>query len=358
MNGLRLKLTVYFAENARVGRHLLSDELGDIYEEHAVDAAILLRATEGFGVKHQLRDDRSVDVAFDLPLVSLAIASPATLAGMLPSIRPRLRSGLLTVERATLATGSLAPATRAPAGHEEVKLTLLVGRGGRAGGRAGFIHLVDVLHQQGAAGATALLGLDGIIDGTRRRARFFSTNRDVPVKVVAVGSRDRIEHALAHLDAALERPFATVERVTVCKRDGARLAHPTGAPPAGAAGWHRLTVYAASTADHHRIPLRQALVRALYERNVSGATVVRGIWGFSGDHPPHGDSLLTLRRDSPIIATVVCPPEELDAAWSAIDTVTAEHGLVTAEGVPALRTIAPGVETDLLDVAQFEGGIA
>ena len=42
-----------------------------------------------------------------------------------------------------------------------------------------------------------LLGVDGVLDGERRRARFVASNRGVPAMTVAVGERATIEAALA-----------------------------------------------------------------------------------------------------------------------------------------------------------------
>jgi PII-like signaling protein len=75
---------------------------------------------------------------------------------------------------------------------------------------------------------------------------------------------------------------------------------------------------------------------------MSGATTLRGIWGFSGDHPPHGDRLLQLGRHVPVVTVVIDTPERISAAFSVIDELTSEHGLVTSETVPAVRASAGG----------------
>ena len=61
---------------------------------------------------------------------------------------------------------------------------------------------VAALHRCGAEAATVLLGVDGVLDGERRRARFVAANRGVPAITVAVGERARVEAALADLDPA------------------------------------------------------------------------------------------------------------------------------------------------------------
>ena len=70
---------------------------------------------------------------------------------------------------------------------------------------------------------------------------------------------------------------------------------------------------------------------------ISGATTQRGIWGFHGGHPPHGDRLLQLGRRVPAVTVVVDSPERIAAAFAIIDELTTEQGLVTSEWVPAIR---------------------
>jgi len=80
-----------------------------------------------------------------------------------------------------------------------------------------------------------------------------------------------------------------------------------------------------------------AIVRRLRTAGLSGATTVRGLWGFHGDHPPHGDRLLQLSRRVPVVTVVIDVPERIAEAFDIIDSLTTEQGLVTSETVPAIR---------------------
>jgi hypothetical protein len=105
---------------------------------------------------------------------------------------------------------------------------------------------------------------------------------------------------LGHL---LVRPRLTLERVRVLKRDGERrsvLPQP-GAPDGTAQPWQKLMVYASEAAQHRGRPLHVALVELLREHGAAGATALRGIWGFHGDHRPHGERFWSLRRHVPIL---------------------------------------------------------
>jgi Uncharacterized ACR, COG1993 len=60
-----LKLTTYFGERDRTEDGLLADRLLDIYGEHRIQASVLLRGAEGFGVLHHLHTDRLLSLSED-----------------------------------------------------------------------------------------------------------------------------------------------------------------------------------------------------------------------------------------------------------------------------------------------------
>ena len=163
--------------------------------------------------------------------------------------------------------------------------------------------------------------------------------------IVAVGAGEQIARVLPELGGLLRRPLLTLERVRVCKRDGELLSPPRSLPATdeqGLAVWQKLMVYASEQARHGRSPLHVALVRRLRESGASGATCLRGVWGFHGDHPPHGDRLLQLRRHVPVVTIVVDTPARIAASFEIVDELTREAGLVTSEMVPAMASLGRG----------------
>jgi PII-like signaling protein len=277
--------------------------------------------------------------------VSVAIDTRDRIESLLPEVLALKRKGLLTLERARLLSGpEIGPVQLPEELGEATKLTVYVGRQERADGTPAFVAICALLHRHGLSGATALLGVDGTSHGERRRARFFARNAEVPMMIIAVGPADRIGAVLPELAGLLARPLLTLERIRVCKRDGELLATPHELPATdehGLAMWQKLMVYSSESAQHDRQPLHRALVRRLrVETDTAGATSLRGIWGFHGDHPPHGDKLLQLRRHVPVVTIVVDTPARIARAFEVVDEVTREGGLVTSEMVPALTAIA------------------
>jgi len=354
-----LKLSVFFGERDRFNGHLVSDVLLDVFEHHEVKAAVLLRATEGFGIKQQLHTQRILTLSEDLPLVATAVDERERVLRLLPDVEAVLDGGLITIERARLVT-ALDEGTIPPIGpRETTKLTLYLGRQEQAASRAAYEWVVDVLRRNGVAGATVLLGVDGLVHHARKRARFLSRNADVPLILVSVGERPAIAAALSELSGQLEQPLATLERCQVCKRDGRSVSTPLELPetdPTGLGVWHKLTIYASEQARHGHHPLYIELIHRLRLEGASGATALRGIWGDSGDHVPHGESPFALRRRVPVVLTVVDRPSRIQQWWPIVDDVTSETGLVTSEMVPASLASAPGVTSGGLELAYLRPG--
>jgi PII-like signaling protein len=333
-----LKLTAYFGEHERVGHDLVCDALLELYERYELRVAVLLRGTEGFGLKHTLHTQRLLTLSEDLSLVSVAVDARDRIEEMLPELQSLFPKGLITLERARMLTGPLASGELPQSLHEATKLTVYCGRTERVDGRPAYVEVVDVLRRSGVAGATVLLGVDGMVHGARARARFFSRNAEVPLMIVSVGDAEAIAAALPHISSSLDRPVITLERVRVCKRDGALLEEPRYLPEADDAGlgiWEKVMVYAGEQARSGTHPLYVDLIRRLRLSGAAGATALRGIWGYSGDHPPHGDRFFSLARHVPVITVIVDRPEAVRDWWRIVDEVTVHAGLVTTEMVPA-----------------------
>jgi PII-like signaling protein len=302
-----LKLTVYLGERDRADGGFLADALAAIVARHGLRLCVVLRGIAGFGPAARLRTDRLLSLSEDLPVVVVAVDERERVEAARADVDALPFGGLVTTERVTAAPGA------------DAKLTVYAQRGeARA--------VVGTLHRHGVGGATALLGVDGTRDGVRRRARLVGDNREVPVTVVSVGETPRIAAALA----ALGTPLHTVERVRVCRRDGAAL----GALPEPGGGWQTVTVYTSEATGQH-----DELVRRLRRAGAAGATCLRGVWGYHGDHAPHGDRLLQLRRRVPVMTVLVDAPANV-AHWApVVEEVTATAGLVTSEVVPAYREL-------------------
>lgn len=336
-----LKLTAYFGERDRAGGHLLADELLDLYHRREISTSILLRGIEGFGHKHSLHTDRLLTMSEDLPVVAIAVDRRDRIEQLVGDVVEIRHPGLVTVETARIVESNGAISLPSDVPHEATKLTLYIGRRERRGRTPLFISVCDLLYREGLAGATVLMGVDGTAAGRRTRANLIGSNREVPLMIVSIGSSTEIERILPLLAELVDSPMITLEQVHLCKRDGELLA-----PPAIADGDQteqrehhvKLMVHASESARHEGHPLHRSLIRQLRHAGIAGATTVRGIWGFHGDHAPHGDKLIQLHRHVPTVTTVIDTPERIAEAFAIVDATTHDRGLVTSEVVPIVRS--------------------
>jgi PII-like signaling protein len=338
-----LKLWVYFGDAQLTGPELTSDALMDSLARRRVAVSALCRGIEGFGLGRRIHTERFPDISTDLPLVACAVDSRERIEALLDDVDGVVADGLVTLEHARLAVGGEVAGAEFPREPGRAgKLTIYCGRSERAavGRRPAYRKAVEILRRHGAAGATALLGVDGTLHGVRRRATFLSPRRDAPLMIISVGRRETLAAALPHLCEALERPLMTLEAIAQLKHDGEQLEElPTPPHPdqPGLAVWQTIRVYTRQSAQVNGRALYTELTRRLREAGAAGATTIRGLWGFSSDERPYGDRFARFAGHAPTYTTYIDRPAKVAELWPVIDEVTAEHGIVTSLFVPAYR---------------------
>ncbi len=355
MNDDCLKLTSYFGERDRVTGGFLADAFSDIFARHELKTSLVIRGIAGFGAKHHFRTDRLLTLSEDLPLVSVAVDARPRIEAALAEVNKLRFHGLLTLERAIMITDEIAPVRTPWEDQAATKLTIYVGRHQRVGGMPAYEAAVALLDARGISGATVLLGVDGTVNGARERATFIGRNASVPLMVIAVGDSRRIPQVLPELGSLLPNPLMTLERIRLCKRDGELLSEPRELSEKDSTGlnmWQKLMVYTSERARYRGEPLHQRLIAELRQAGAAGATSMRGIWGYHGDHRPHGDSFWQLRRRVPVLTVVVDTPARIRRSFAIVDRLTRVGGLVTSEMVPAFRATAPQLERGGLRLAQ------
>jgi PII-like signaling protein len=292
MNPDCLKLTCYFGERHRTASGFVADQLLDVFGRGELATSIMLRGIEGFGLKHRLRSDTSLTLSEDLPAVAIAVDIRPRIEAVVEEVAAIPSIGLVTLERARLLADGAAQVRMPEDLAEATRLTIYLGRQERVGRVPAFVAVCDLLHEREISGATALLGVDGTVRGRRQRAQFFGRNADVPMMILAVGSGDRIAAVLPELDGMLPQPLLTLERLRIVKRDGVMVNRPPHVPRTdrqGRALFQKIMIFTSEDATYQRRPIHRAITRWLRQAGASGATTLRGIWGFHRETPPHGD---------------------------------------------------------------------
>jgi PII-like signaling protein len=311
-------MRLYFGERDRCGDAPLEAAVVDACARRGVRAAALMRGVEGFGAKHQLRTDRLLSLSEDLPIVAMAVAEDEVIEALADEVREMAPGGLLVLE-------AVAEVDRG--GSDSVKVTIW---GPRTGPKSPHLEAVRALKRHGAESATVLLGVDGVLDGERRRARFVASNHGVPAITVGVGRRDAVDAALAEVDSTAN--LVTVEAVV----PKWRISPPSHHTDAAAV---RVTLVTSESATCGGRPAYLEFIQQLRREGAPGATALRGVWGFRGEGEPHGDRVLALRREVPMLVEVLDAPERA-ARWAELASAAACDGdVVQSQPIRKILTL-------------------
>lgn len=333
MNRAGARLTVHFGERGRSEGEVIADRLMSLFRERGLRSAVLLRGGEGFGAKHGLVTSGQLTLSEDLPMIAVGVGPSELMESVAAEARSLLHEGLVTVEAATISSApdSVAPGNGArqhDGGGQSSRLTIWSARHARIQDRPAHVSLVNSLKQSGMEAAIALPGVDGLVDGIRRRAGFFSANREVPMLVVGVGSRDAVASALAGVSAQLpDAPTETVDHLAPHELDTAG---------SGSTGLCRLSVYGGGSVPGTGIRRQREILRMLRAQGATGATAYFGLYGFLGSESPHGDSIHSLRRRVPVLTEVVDTAESCLNWREAISGLTGEAALMTLSPIEPL----------------------
>lgn len=82
-------------------------------------------------------------------------------------------------------------------------------------------------------------------------------------------------------------------------------------------------------------PLYQAIVERARQRELAGATVLRGYLGYGANSRIHSARIMRLSEDLPIVIEIVDEPERIAAFAAELDDMIQE-GLVTMEKVEVI----------------------
>ncbi len=96
------------------------------------------------------------------------------------------------------------------------KLTVYVGDSDKHGRKSLHLAIIELLHNEGIAGATVVHGIEGY--GAHKQihtARILDLSGDLPVIITAVDLPEKIEAVLPKLDGLIEQGLVTTEAVRI-----------------------------------------------------------------------------------------------------------------------------------------------
>ncbi len=267
MNDDCLKLTTYFGERQRTDGRFLAEALLNLYAERAVATSVMLRGIASFGPRKELRSDRWLSMSEDPPVTVAAVDARAKMSELVDDVIDVTPRGLITLERARLATGDLSNFAVPKELSEAAKLTMYIGRQERVDGAPAHLAICDLLYREGISGASVFLGVDGTARGQRRRAHFFNRNVDVPMMIISVGNGDKIaQSGAAPRRTCCAGPCSPSSESGCASATVSCLPVLTRCPMTDEQGrplWQKLMVYTSEAALHDGAPIHRALVRQL-----------------------------------------------------------------------------------------------
>src|SRR6056297_3550666 len=91
-----------------------------------------------------------------------------------------------------------------------------------------------------------------------------------------------------------------------------------------------LRIFIGETDKYEGRPLYKAIVEKARQREMAGATVMRGILGFGANSRIHTSKILRLSEDLPLVIEILDCEERINAFLPELDVMISE-GLVTLE---------------------------
>lgn len=117
-----------------------------------------------------------------------------------------------------------------------LRLTVYVGENDRVHHRPLYSEIVHRAHLAGLAGASVFRGIEGYGASSRiREVWILSLSEDLPIAVVIVDVREKVEAFLPQLDDLVEEGLVVVDEVRVVRYVG-RGPDPSGAGAGGSGG--------------------------------------------------------------------------------------------------------------------------
>jgi uncharacterized protein len=101
-----------------------------------------------------------------------------------------------------------------------------------------------------------------------------------------------------------------------------------------------LRIFIGESDKHGQLPLYEEIVLEAKKQRLSGATVTRGIMGFSANSKIHTTKLLEISSDLPLVIEIIDMEEKIREFLKTVDQLFKQSksgGLVTIEKVEIIR---------------------
>jgi PII-like signaling protein len=221
------------------------------------------------------------------------------------------------------------------------KLVVYVNALQHSHGKPVYEKVVEFLHRHGCAGATVVKGVAGYGESGRvHEAHLFSLTADVPVRVEAVDSAQKIDALLPFIYEIVDKGLIEVVDTEVIKFTRHQPVANEETQPMkhvkleGKA--KLLRIYIGEDDRWENEPLHEAIVKKLRMMDIAGATVYRGMIGYGAQNRVHRSGFLGLSKDLPIMLSVIDTEEKIRGVLPVLDEMV-DEGLIALSDVEIIK---------------------
>ena len=219
------------------------------------------------------------------------------------------------------------------------KLVVYIGESDHRGGKPLYEVILFLLQKRGVAGASAVRGLAGYGGhGVMHTAAILRLSEDLPIRIEAIDTRERIESVLPDVLDLVEEGLVEVENVRVYKTSPVKgQAKPeTEAPLMKLEGKAKmLRIHIGDDDRWEGEPLYRAILKRAKMLDIAGATVYRAIEGYGAHKRRHKSGVFS--SDAPISVVIIDTEEKIGALLDALESIVVEGCLVAVSDVDVIK---------------------
>lgn len=235
VKGPAKKVTVYLNEDTRAAHGPLYQAVMEFLFHKGVSGATLIRPHSGFGSHHRIHSPDMEATMTQLPVRVEFIDAPEKVERLMPLLYDLVTDGLIEVQDAVIVKAvsqDESPTEARLDRHREERqarlLRVFLGEADQWEGGPLYDAIVKRLRMLEVAGATVYRGILGYgAKGRTHKEGFFHLSRDLPVMISVVDAPEKIDEAIAAVEAMLGDGLIVISDV-----DMIRVVHtlPTEAP--------------------------------------------------------------------------------------------------------------------------------
>lgn len=217
------------------------------------------------------------------------------------------------------------------------KLTVYVDEKDKFHHKLVYEAVVDLLYKRKIIGVSVFRGIAGYgTDGVIHTSKMLELSGDMPVKIEAVDTEEKINSVLPDIYQVVEKGLVEVvdTQVIKCCRQQEAPKESERMKLEGQAKMLRVIV--SEDDEWEGEPLYEAIVKRLILEDIAGATVYRGIAGYGPHRRYHKSKRLAGKGELPVLVTVIDTEENINKVLPILDDFVQE-GIVIVSNADVIR---------------------